>query len=179
MTNGRSPGLFAVLAVAGATTAHALTYVAVHAVRHGGEVVTVHGYRPGLAAVLLAATVVGLLHRVSRPRPGSAALPTGPLLRSQLLVYGLLLVGEWTAASVPIEAVLHDPWVWAGIATNVVVAVVLNGLGRLLDGAAAWLVRLGPVVGARPVRRWSWRDTWSAAVAGGVGQGGPRAPPVR
>lgn len=166
------------LALAGATTAHALTYLIVHGLRHGGDVVGVHGFRPGLAAGLLALSVLALIAKGPGPDAGGAR-SVAAALPWQLGAYLALLTVEWLGAGILGSALLHDPWLWVGTAVNVLVAVLLAGVSHVVSAATAACE--GPELGpAGPSLIQGWQPLAAAvpASAGMIASGGSRAPPV-
>lgn len=166
------------LALAGATTAHAVTYLLVHGLRHGGNVIGIHGFRPGLAAGLLALSVLALVAR----GPGtetSGAEAVARALPWQLGAYLALLMIEWTGAGVVGSSVLHDPWLWVGAAVNVLVAVILAGLSHVVVAATTACERPDRGSGTRSLnQRWQPSAMVTPASAGMIASGGSRAPPV-
>lgn len=168
------------LIIAGAATAHALTYLAVHGFRHGGDVIGVHGFHPGVAAGLLGMSlVVVALPMPSQGRSLDDRLTLRATLPWQVTLYAAVLMAEWIGASVSATVVIHDPWVWVGIAANVVVAGMLTGLARVIRTAVgSW----GSLEWHRPAapqtQRWQC-TSWTVPVsAGPLASGGCRAPPA-
>lgn len=164
------------LALAGATTAHALTYLLVHGFRHGTEVIVVHGFRPGLAAGLLSLSVFALIFRARTPGP-DAGTNVLAVLPWQVGAYAALLGVEWLDAGVATTSVLHDPWLWLGTAVNGLVFVVLAGLSRVVESATASWGSSQPVPASR-VTRWQPVPAVAPASAGVTSNGGCRAPPA-
>lgn len=166
------------LALAGATTAHAVTYLIVHGLRHGEDVIGIHGFRPGLAAGLLALSVLALVARGPGTQTGGART-VAAALPWQLGAYLALLMVEWSGTGVVGSTVLHDPWLWVGMAVNGLVAVILAGVSHVVVAATAACE--GPDLGhgvRSPIQRWQPLAVVAPASAGMVASGGSRAPPV-
>jgi hypothetical protein len=126
-----------VLALGGVLAGHALAFGSPVAHVHGNGVahlhVTVHGYLPLLAGVVVPAALVALVVlAVTEVRERTRHLRLGDLLALQT---GLFLAQESLeriAAGGSLSGIVGDPVLWTGLGAQIVVAGAVLGLARTI-----------------------------------------------